>query len=1188
MALLQLALRGLTYHWRVNVAVALGVAAATAVLTGALLLGDSVRGSLRAMTLERLGRIDEMLVVDQFFREQLVTELAGDPGFAQHYDQAVGVMLFPQATVELREGDRVARSANVLVVGSPSAPDVAAGASFWSFEEDAGRRPRRNPGPDEIILNQTLADELRACVGDAVTVRLPKPQDVPADSPLGKKSDQIRSFPRLKVIEILPAAGLAQLSLTPSQLPPPNAFMALEQLQEGLRQPGRINSIFVAGKPPARGQDTEAPAALAAALRPTCDDLGLVVKQAQLDFTPPESNQIERIYDYVSISSQRMMLPPEVETAARRAFAKRGGQSVLTYLANLLEHVTTTGDFGQGPHIPYSTVTAIDLSKGFALQSMDGQDLTTPGRDEIILTDWAASDLGAAVGDWIRITYFEPETAHGVSVATHHLLKVKGITPLTPPAAPYLPSRELQFVERPTMANDPDLTPQVKGITDQKSIGDWEVPFTINYDLIRAKDDTYWEDYGTTPKAFVSLATGRSLWGSRFGQATSYRIPAGDGLTVQEVERQLLEQLARDGATLGFTFQPIKERQLQASAGNTPFDVLFLMLSFFVIAAALLLVALLFRLGVEQRAAQAGLLLALGWAGRRVRRLLVLEGVAVAAAGSVVGIAIGLGYAGLMLAALRSDRWWLGAVTTPFLHFHWTARSLAIGYGAGVFVSALTIYASVFQTRRVPARRLLAGQVSAASFWLARRSRWPIVVVAGLVIVALALAVAAVFLTGQQQAGAFVGAGATILTALLLGIWHILRAGGGRIMSISGRWALVKLAARSAARSPGRSTLTLALIATASFLIVAMSAFQLQPTATGTGGFALVAESSQPIYGDLNSRSVRDELLGSPSAIEGTSVYSLRVRPGDDASCGNLYRSRQPRILGVPRVLARHFDPTRSEAGGARFHFTASAAATESERLNPWEVLPDKPTPAGEPIPVVIDEETAMYSLRLYRGIGEEFTFTYDDHPITFRVVGLLSLSILHGNLLISEADFQRLFPTISGYRYFLIETPAADVDSVARLLEDRLSDQGFDTTSSDRILAGLMALQNTYLSTFQSLGALGLLLGTFGLAAVQLRSVLERRGEMGLLRATGFRRRRLSHLVLLENVMLLLTGLATGVVAAVLAVVPHMIAGGAVVPFQSLGIMLLIVLIVGIIAGAWAARATLRVPLLAALREER
>ena len=75
------------------------------------------------------------------------------------------------------------------------------------------------------------------------------------------------------------------------------------------------------------------------------------------------------------------------------------------------------------------------------------------------------------------------------------------------------------------MANDPHLTPEVRGITDQKSIDDWEVPFTIDYERIRPADDEYWEDYGTTPKAFISLAAGVRLWGSRFGRATSYRIP---------------------------------------------------------------------------------------------------------------------------------------------------------------------------------------------------------------------------------------------------------------------------------------------------------------------------------------------------------------------------------------------------------------------------------------------------------------------------------------------------------------------------------------------------------------------------------------------------------------------------------------------------------------------------------------
>lgn len=179
------------------------------------------------------------------------------------------------------------------------------------------------------------------------------------------------------------------------------------------------------------------------------------------------------------------MLPPEVEAAAQRALAALGAQSVFTYLANRLERHADAGSKDATTAIPYSTIAAIDMSADFQLKSADGQDIANPGPDEIVLTDWAADDLGVAAGDSIRLTYFEPETTHGASVEKQHLLKVAAITPLTEPAAPYLPLCKLQFAQRPTAANDPGLTPEVKGITDQKSLDDWEVPFTIDYQLIR-------------------------------------------------------------------------------------------------------------------------------------------------------------------------------------------------------------------------------------------------------------------------------------------------------------------------------------------------------------------------------------------------------------------------------------------------------------------------------------------------------------------------------------------------------------------------------------------------------------------------------------------------------------------------------------------------------------------------------
>src|SRR5262249_32817818 len=81
----RLVLRGLTYYWRTNLAVVLGVATAVAVLAGALVVGDTVRGSLRDLVVHRLGRTDRLLRSSSFFREALAEDLRSDPGFASSF-----------------------------------------------------------------------------------------------------------------------------------------------------------------------------------------------------------------------------------------------------------------------------------------------------------------------------------------------------------------------------------------------------------------------------------------------------------------------------------------------------------------------------------------------------------------------------------------------------------------------------------------------------------------------------------------------------------------------------------------------------------------------------------------------------------------------------------------------------------------------------------------------------------------------------------------------------------------------------------------------------------------------------------------------------------------------------------------------------------------------------------------------
>jgi putative ABC transport system permease protein len=1082
----------------------------------------------------------------------------------------------------------------VLVVGCDR--------SFWPLET-AGSPPKKTPARGEIVINAPLAEELNAKEGDALVVRFGRADQVPADSPLGRRGEGTASLAELKIVEIIPAAGLGRFSLQPSQLEPRNAYVSLAEVQEALDVPGRINTIFV-GDMPAMNEELADVRPLAEYLSPRLTDYGLVLKHVKQTFGT--GNDAETIFDYYSLSSERLLIDQATEKVIRNALVGLGAQPVLTYLANDIEKIQGTGDGGQksevrgqksdGGGIPYSTIAAIDPVERGPLTDEDGKLLRKLADDEIVLTSWAAEDQQIRVGDRVRVTYFEPETTHGDERETAAEFRVKAIVPLTEPTTPF--SRRLPAIYdlRPTPANDPDLTPEVKGITDQASIADWDPPFPFDEKRIRLQDDAYWENHRTTPKAYVSLAAGQKLWGSRFGYVTSFRIPATE-LTEEAIEQKFLAEVKRSGERLGFDFQPIKKQGLAAASGTTPFDVLFLLLSMFIIAAALMLVWLLFRLGVEQRADEIGLLLALGWSRPKVRRLFLLEGGLVAVAGAVLGVGLGVGYAALMLLALRT--WWVGAISTPFLTLYVGPLSLVVGFVAGLLVSLVTIWFSLGRVKRAVVRSLLAGEIVPSTKYEVQSTKYQVRstnrvgirtwLPAVLFIIAVGLAIYASQLGGEAQAGAFLGAGAALLVSLLLVIDSRLRSAGGRSTLLGGA-VLGRLALRNAGRNVGRSTATIALVASAAFLIVAVSAFRMSPTDQGVGGFDLLAESSQPIYENLNSEQGRKELLADKAGVlDGGTVLALRLKAGDDASCRNLYQPTQPRVLGVTQEMVAYFD----DAGGhsppyARFGWSASAAQSAEEKVNPWRLLASAAAAPNQPVPVVLDQNTAMYSLRLYGGVGQTFDFTYSDGTkATFKIAGLLANSVLQGNLLISEADFQRLFPQISGYRYFLIRSPPGKKDEVASMLEDKLGDEGFDTVDARVRLSELLAVQNTYISTFQSLGALGLVLGTFGLAAVQLRSVLERRKELALMRAAGFRRGRLGQMVLLENLVLLVGGLAVGTIAALVAVLPQMLLGAARPPLVDLAVTLGVVLLAGIATGLIAVRATLSAPLVGALRGE-
>jgi ABC-type antimicrobial peptide transport system permease subunit len=1148
-------LASIRHYWQISVAVAIGVATATAVITGALLVGDSMRGSLADLTVERLGATETMVAPIGFFDVAGIT--VGDV-------RPIPLIFFSTGIAESSKETNVKKlGLDPLIRRAGSVQIIGVDESFWNLDS-LGIRPEKFPDDTGVVINRSAADELAVHAGDRITIRLPADQAVPADSPLGRRDATSEGLPRMEVLAVIDDRGLGRFSLSPSQAAPQNIYVSRKVIGEVLDREDQANLLLF-------DRDIDP-----SYFNVDLDDLGLSLRRVKKQF------EGKTVFDYYTLTSDRLLLPGIVVDEVIDELGSQNVAPVTTYLANAIERLDESGKVIAS--VPYSTITAIDSSDqlplDFDLSSLSQAEDVNAGVIPMVINSWASKQLDADVGTRLRVAYYEPEVENGKEIERTFDAIVTGVVPITKPSRPYRRRRDAEFDQAPTVYNDPDLTPLVPGVTDQDSIGDWDLPFQLQRE-IDSDDDDYWNDYRLTPKAFLPLKAGRRLFGSRFGETTSLRIAATVAADVDALQNRISGRLHARLDDLGWSVIPIRRQQLAASRGTTPFDGLFLALSFFVIAAAVLLIAMLLRLGLTERTKQLGTMLAVGWTPARIRRVMMGEGVVISGIGAVLGVLGGWAYAWGVLWALRTA--WVGAVTVPFMTFHYTISSLIIGAVAGWLTAVVTAWLTTRWLLTVNAQRLLSGGDVDVALATAGSSKLP---AAAMVIAGFGLmsGILGSFGGGQAATGGFVGGGMLLMMAVLIMVFHRLRRRRQDQTFCEG-YSVSRLAARNASRRPLRSTMTIGLMATASFLIIAISAFRLQPSERGTGGFELMAKSAQPIFIDLRDEKARQETFGrAASDLEGISIAAMRLRLGQDASCNNLYQATKPTVIGVPSDFGRTLSSEDSIAG---FDWASYEDLQDGEM--PWDRL-SKPAAGtqSDPIPVVIDQNTAMWSLQMTGGIGQVKAFEYDPgKPIYFQVVGLLANSVLQGQLLIGETNFTKIFPDISGYQFFLFDVPPKSLDSVSSLLESRLSDVGMDVSRSRDVLAGMLAVQNTYLRTFQSLGALGLLLGTIGLAVAQVRSVIERQSELAVMRAIGFTGARLAWMVMLETASLLVVGIGCGLLCACLAVLPHAWFSNMRPPIGEPMLIVLGILVFGLCAGLFAIHRISRMPLIRSLRAE-
>jgi ABC-type lipoprotein release transport system permease subunit len=354
----RLAWKSVLYHRRTAVQVALGTAVASAVLTGALIVGDSVRYSLTRFALLRLGKVDAAMPLVHRFAE---ANLADGLREATGTDVTAVLRLPGMALVDAPQG--VDRQVNRVAV-------LGVSTSFWRFAE-GGAIPLEG---QQAAIGARLANALGVKEGDTIGIRIAKPSLLPRQAPLASRKDKLALRSNVTVVRVLPDESMGRFSLDANQVAPFNVFVALDWLQERVDMPGKAN-LFLAGGGGHEPRKQGAVEALSAVWTPA--HAGLAWK---------ESGRLAQL------ESDRIYIDPAVVAAVPKP-----NVPTLTYL------VSSIAASDGARRVPYSFAVACGAAEDPELSPVP------PGMadDEALINSWVSSRLGVTTGDTIVVEYQE-------------------------------------------------------------------------------------------------------------------------------------------------------------------------------------------------------------------------------------------------------------------------------------------------------------------------------------------------------------------------------------------------------------------------------------------------------------------------------------------------------------------------------------------------------------------------------------------------------------------------------------------------------------------------------------------------------------------------------------------------------------------------------------------------------------
>lgn len=367
--------------------------------------------------------------------------------------------------------------------------------------------------------------------------------------------------------------------------------------------------------------------------------------------------------------------------------------------------------------------------------------------------------------------------------------------------------------------------------------------------------------------------------------------------------------------------------------------------------------------------------------------------------------------------------------------------------------------------------------------------------------------------------------------------------------------SLTNLAIHNVIHNKTRSITIVALLALGIFVLLLTAANRKNNIGndsrnqSGTGGYKLWAESSVPFTYAINTAKGKEKLgLPQDTAFNNVTFFPMLSLHGNDASCLNLNKVTTPRIIGL-----------NASALNQRHSFSFDELAASVNKKNPWLEL--NKTYGNNIIPAYADQTVITWGMM--KKIGDTISYSNEaGKDLKLILIGGLSASVFQGNILISERHFREHFPSINNTKLMLIDLPENKIKSISNHLSQYLQDYGLDIIPTTEKLNQFNSISNTYLSVFMILGGLGVLLGTIGMGIILYRNILDRKQEIALLMALGYTRKMIKQLLFTEHVLLLIAGIFSGLLSALIFLLPSFLSPGFTFPERFVFFILVLIFI--------------------------